>query len=254
MNKLFAYLGMTACLMAAPPAFAADKPTTMKVCMVDVEVPPWIVNEGEGLANVFVREVMKRLGVAVSFERMPARRCFLEMQKGESDMALGSYMPDRGAFPMAGEQPDTKRRVTTLSYSLYRAKGSAVAFDGKSVTGAGNLPIAVPQGGSVVEMLKQMNLSIDESARLPEQLLHKVVLGRVSAAATLTESGDMRITAPEFAGKLERVDPPLIARPYYLILSRKFVAANPAFAEQIWDTVPLVRDSAAFRKKLDEAH
>lgn len=253
MNKLFAYLGLAAGVLAAPLTWAADKPTALKVCMIDVEVPPWVVNEGEGLAHVFIRDVMKRVGVVVSFERMPARRCYVEIQKGESDIALGSYMPERGAFPMAGDQPDAKRRITTLSYSLYRAKGSAVAFDGKTISGL-SMPVAVPQGGSIAELFKQMNVPIDDSARLPEQLLRKLVLGRVGAAATLTESGDMRINAPDFAGKIERVDPPLVARPYYLILSKRLVAANPAFAEQVWDTVAVVRESPVFRKQLNDAH
>lgn len=241
-------------LLGGSAAQAGDKLLpNIRLCMTDIDVAPWVVSDSSGLINVFLNDLARRLNLSVDYERMPARRCYLELQRGESDATLGSYAPERGAYPMLGGQPDARRRIVTMSYSLFRPKGAPLRFDGKRISGA-SLPIAILQGTSVGDLIKQMDLQVDDSGRQPEQLFSKVLIGRASAAALLTDSGDLRLKLPEFAGKLERVDPPLTARAYYLILSSHFVERHPALAEQIWDMVAVVRESPAFKKKYDEAH
>jgi polar amino acid transport system substrate-binding protein len=54
---------------------------------------------------------------------------------------------------------------------------------------------------------------------------------------------------PSLAGKIEVRGPPLIEKPYYLMLSHQFVATEPALAERIWRTIAQVRNSPAYRKR-----
>ena len=39
-----------------------------------------------------------------------------------------------------------------------------------------------------------------------------------------------------------RIEPPLKTKPYYLMLSREFKAANPELAEQIWNAIGELRE------------
>jgi len=37
--------------------------------------------------------------------------------------------------------------------------------------------------------------------------------------------------------------PPLATKPYYLMLSHQFVGNHPEMAQQIWDTIKIIRET-----------
>lgn len=248
-----AILALAAMLSALPAISSPDRPASMRFCVPDTETPPWLLSDRDGLAPILLHEVAKRLGVTATIDKLPGRRCFLEVQRGDTDGTFGSYVPERGAYPMVMDKLDNSRRVAVLSYSLFALKGSNVAFDGKTIVGL-SAPVGVPAASSIIDVLKPMNVPFDAGARMPEGILKMALAGRVGAVALLTQTGDKLMQLPEFAGKFDKLGTPMVTRPYYVLLSRKFVATYPAFSEQLWDTVALVRESAWFRKRVDESH
>jgi polar amino acid transport system substrate-binding protein len=91
---------------------------------------------------------------------------------------------------------------------------------------------------------------VDEGTQRSDELIEKLLAGRVAAAAVLGGAISARLVRePALARQIEVRYPPLVEKPYYLMLSRQFVATEPALAERIWNTIAEVRNSPAYRKR-----
>jgi polar amino acid transport system substrate-binding protein len=45
-----------------------------------------------------------------------------------------------------------------------------------------------------------------------------------------------------------KLSPPLVTKPYYLLLSRQFVMRDPGLANAVWGAIPEVRASREFHE------
>ncbi|WP_269530961.1 transporter substrate-binding domain-containing protein [Chitinimonas sp. BJYL2] len=230
---------------------AADKPAMLKLCVDSTEVYPWVVDGRDGLNIVQLKMVSQKLGTKFEFHRIPWARCLDEMRQGNMDGAFAaSFKPDRlalGVYPGGGDKPDESKHMMMDGYTLFRAKGSTVSFDGKTISNL-NGAVGAQQGYSVVDQLKGMGVRVDDGTRSADDTLRKLAAGRLGAAALQTLEGENSIRLPEFAGKVEKVSPPLVEKPYYLMLSKQLVAQNGAFAKEVWQTVATVRESPEYKK------
>lgn len=242
---------------AASPAAEADRPTTLQLCAEDENSYPWLLRDRSGLNMLMMRLLGQRLGLRFEVTLMPWRRCMLSLQEGGVDGAFkASFQPERlkiGRYPMRGEQVDAERAMLEESYHLYRLKGSAVSWDGQQVSQLEGA-VGAQAGFSIVAWLRQQQLPVEASAKAPDAILAMLQRGRLGAAALQTSQGDYALSRnPPFAAQIERQGPPLVSKPYYLLLSHAFVKRHPALAEKIWDGVAAVRDSAAYRQALQQA-
>jgi polar amino acid transport system substrate-binding protein len=237
------------------PALAADKPASVKLCYDNVDVYPWVVGGNKGLNITHLRMVEQKVGIKFELVSVPWKRCLNDMKQGTVDGAFAaSFKPDRlelGVYPGGGDKPDTSKMMMMDGYTLYKAKGSPVTFDGKTIS---NLKEAVgaQAGYSIVDQLKAMGVRVDDGTRSADDTLRKLVAGRLSAAALLTLEGDESIKQAEFADKVEKVSPPLVEKPYYLIFSKQFYARYKDFANNVWDQIAAVRESPEFKKAVRE--
>ncbi|QDQ28461.1 amino acid ABC transporter substrate-binding protein [Chitinimonas arctica] len=236
---------------AALTVSAADKPASIKLCYDNVEVYPWAVEGRDGLNIVQLKMAAQKLGTKLEFVKIPWARCLDELRQGNMDGAFAaSFKPDRlamGSYPGGGDKPDTSKYMMMDGYSLYRLKGSNVGYDGKAisnVTGA----VGAQQGFSIVDQLKGMGVRVDDGTRSADDSLRKLTAGRLQAVALQTLEGDNSIQQAEFAGKVEKVSPPLVEKPYYLMLSKQFIGKYGDFSKEVWNTVAAVRDSAEYKK------
>lgn len=240
--------------LASTAIFAADKPASMKLCVDSVEVFPWVVEGRDGLNIVQLKMVGAKLGVKFDIVRIPWERCLDEMRQGNMDGAFAaSFKPDRltkGVYPGGGDKPDTTKYMMMDGYTLFRAKGSTIGFDGKTITNLNGGAVGAQQGYSVIDQLKTMNVRVDDGTRSAADTLRKLVSGRLGAAALQTLEGENALQQPEFAGKVEKVTPPLIEKPYYLMLSKQFYGKYGDFSKQVWDTVASVRESGEYKKAM----
>ncbi|WP_137937862.1 transporter substrate-binding domain-containing protein [Chitinivorax sp. B] len=233
-------------------AFAEDKPATIKLCYEGEDVFPWILKSKKGLNIIMMEQVAKKSGLKLEMTAVPWKRCLNDLQSGTMDGAFAaSYKADRAefsAYPSKDGKPDPARRMMFDSYSLYRLKGSSVGWDGSKFQNLSG-PIGTQPGYSVIDVLKQAGAQVDDGAKTADDTLRKLVSNRIAAAALLTPEGDNSIaTNSEFTGKLERVPTPLVEKPYFLIFSKPFQAKYPSTANQVWDAVASVRESAEYKQ------
>lgn len=246
------FLGFCAAVLTMGLAMPASS-ATLRVTYSDIESFPYHLGEGAdvpekpGVAIEVLRRVGEKLGMAVEFQRLPGKRLFEELKVGSYDAAfMFSFRDDRlqyGAYPMKDGKPDHDRRMTTLTYLLYRAAGKAVAWDGKAF-GEPKPVVGANMAWSIVGDLKTMGVNVEE-ARTTEQNIKKLLIGRVDAYASQDVVVDAYLQQSGTTG-VEKVSPPLSSKDYFLMLSNQFVKAQPELAETIWNTVATMRE-AEFR-------
>ncbi len=215
----------------------------------DVENFPYQIGNGEqvapepGVAVELIREAAAAAEVKVNFVRMPAQRLLVEMQAGRIDGAfIFSFKEDRlqyGVYPMQQGKPDRQRRMASNNYSFYKLASSDVAWDGAKLSNW-RAPVGINFSFSIGDDLKKMGLTVDDGGRGTEQNFAKLRLGRISAYATLEDSADAFLRRNS-GTQVVKLEPPIVVRDYYLMLSKQYVDANRARAELFWTRLGEVR-------------
>lgn len=247
------WLGML-CLVVAMQSAGAQP--VLRFCAEDEDSHPWLLKGGRGLNMVMLGAVEERLALRILVERQPWKRCLQSLRDNLVDGAFkASFSAERQAFahyPLRNGRVDEERRMLTESYHLFRRKGTAVHWDGQQLQ-VGERPVGAQAGFSIVPWLQAKGLKVDEGTRQAEAVLTKLVRERIDAAALQTQQAEHLIRKhPEWAGLIERLEPPLVAKPYYLLLSRALVLRDGALAERIWDAVGAVRESPAYQQAVAE--
>ncbi len=234
-------------------AMAADKPTTVKLCHEDVDVYPWVLKDRAGLNLIHLRAVEQKLGVKFDISPLPWKRCQESMREGKVDgIFAASFKTERmemGHYPMVGDKPDETRAMMYDGYSLYRLKGGSAQWDGVRLTVAGS--VGAQPGYSIIDQLKQLGAKVDDGAKTADDTLRKLLATRLDAVALQTLEGDNALSNnAEFAAKVEKLKPPLVDKPFFLMLSKQFVAKYADFSKEIWQAVADVRESADYKNKV----
>ena len=237
------------CIAASP--FAAISKPVVKVCTENDDSYPWVLKNRPGLTILQLQLVEKKVQGKLAIEPLPWRRCLEEIKTGGVDAVFKiSYSAARaaelGVYPMQGDKLDAGKRLLTDSYSLYRLKGTKVEWDGKTLKVDG--VVGAQSGFSVVDQLKSLGAKVDDGVRSADISLRKMLAGRIVALALQTEEGDMSIEGdPDFKTKIERIKPVLVEKPYFLIFSKQFYAANTVYAKEIWEAIAAVRESDEYK-------
>jgi polar amino acid transport system substrate-binding protein len=251
MQRYFIIGFLASCLLslAAGPAMAAGKPS-IPLCFERQEVLPWRTLDGGGLNFELLNEVARRTGVEFDYQSMPWKRCLAQLKANQVGGAFAvSFSQERlalGAYP-GGAAPDAERRMHIDRYVLARRKGSRVDWDGKAFHNLDGR-VGFQLGYSVGDFLRAQGVLVDEGSQRSDELLQKLVSGRVDAAA-LGGGDALRLVRGPLAAQIEVLPLPLLEKPYFLMLSHDLVARQPALAERIWNTIAEVRGSAAYRKR-----
>ena len=100
--------------------------------------------------------------------------------------------------------------------------------------------------------LRRLGVAVDEGSQTARELLQKLQLGRLGAAAlgnsdALNLLGD-RARAGEFGANLEVLPQPLMQKAYYLMLSNQLVQQAPDLADRLWRQIGAVRRSPDYQK------
>lgn len=237
----------------------------LRVCLNDVAHAPWRLADEKGRARrqgldfVFLDLLERRGGIKVEVSLLPWKRCLADIKSGQQDAILGiSYLPEReelGHYPQLAGQPDESLAVRYDQYAWYAPAGTTLRWDGKQLQG---LPaegvVGVQSGYSIANLVRGMGLRVDEAARTAEANLEKLVRGRVQVAALQSRETDQVLAAkPALAAAVQRLEPKLQERAYFMIFSRAFVARSARGLPLWWREVVAVRDSAVYRRAEVEA-
>ncbi|MEW5728854.1 MAG: transporter substrate-binding domain-containing protein [Pseudomonadota bacterium] len=226
----------------------------LRAAYEDSEQPPYYMGTGPdpdpslpGVSVEMLREAGREAGIDIQFTRMPWVRCQKSLERGEVDLIFNaSFKPDRmklGVYPMVDGKPDPARRIDTIAYALYRPKGGAAAFDGKTVTGLDGGPVAAPAGYSILGDLKAMGVAT-ETAPDTVTNFRKLASGRIPATAALERIGDGLLA--DFP-QIEKVTPLLATKDYFVMASHQSFETRRATIERLWAKLAEVRDGAGSR-------
>lgn len=244
------------CAVAVMGSARAAEPSVVRVCTGDDESYPWQLNDRPGVLTYTMRMVEQKVAGRFIIEAKPWKRCLMELNVGKIDAAFkASYSAERAAdgavYPMMADRLDVDKRLLTDQYSLFKLKGAAIEWDGKQLIAAG--VVGAQSGFSVVVQLKGLGATVDDGSRHAKANLQKLLLGRVIAVALQTQEGDALLAQnAEFAARIERIQPVLIEKPYFLVFSRNFYAEHEALSRQIWSAIAQVRESREYKNLLRE--
>lgn len=249
LQPYLALLPLCLLLAASQPAFAE---TVLHVAYEDKTQFPYYMGDTEkvpekpGAAVELVKLLERRIpGLRIKFSRYPWKRCLTMLGTGQVDGIFNaSYNAERtriGAYPWRGGQVDPARRLTTISYHLYALPEADLGWNGEAFEDP-DLVIGAPLAYSIVNDLENLGVSVMK-VRSSRQSLQLLIARRVNAVALQSVTADFLLSrnTDQFPG-IVRIDPPLKTKPYYLMLSREFRAANPDLAEQIWNAIGELRE------------
>ena len=224
----------------------------------DKEQPPYYMGNTEkvlenkpGVAVEMVLMLENKVdGLTVRLRRTPWTRCTQELKYNRVDGIFNaSYKKERlkiGCYPttdgMPGGPVDASRRITKISYSLYARKDSRINWNGEDPALIEET-VGAPLGYSIVGDLEKAGVSVEEAPSTTMNL-QKVLWKRIAAAALQDVTADSIIKSnPMMRQNIRKLEPPLATKPYYLMLSRAFVAKHPDLSERIWDAIKVIRET-----------
>ncbi len=238
--------------------FSANCHAVEMLCAFEAEAQPpyYMGNTVEVLYNPGVAvEMMKALEelipeLTVKFERMPWKRCKRMLEKNLADgLFNASYKPRRlkiGWYPTLDNTHkgalDIERRITNISYNFYKHKNSPVEFDGKKLINLQLGKVGADRGYSIVDDLNIMGYKNIVLSSTHNENLKKLNRGWLDVIAFQDITGDALIRLPENKN-IVKIQPPINTKPYFLMLSKKFVTANPKLAIRIWDSIKIIRET-----------
>lgn len=242
-------------LLAAPAA--AARPSGLVFCHEDQDSYPWVMKDRPGLNVVLLRQLEREIGVPFKLVALPWKRCLAEMAANSVDGAFAASFKaerlDMGRYPVGKDgKPDPALRLHMSSYSLYRTRGSALHWNGSRLE---NLSGAVGSlaGHSIIDVLRDMGVPVDDRSKSPVDTLRKVAMGRLQGAVLQTSRVTYLLGSnPDLAAAIERDPTVLEERPYFLMLSFKLVEKEPAFSEQLWKQIEKVRESSQYKRAEQE--
>ncbi len=244
---------------------------TLTFAYEDKAQPPYYMGNSNqllqtkpGIAVEMIQTLAKRIdGLQVTFIRIPWKRALYSLKGNRVDGIFNaSYKEERLAF---GWYPtknalhkgpiDTDRRITSMSYSLYHLKSSPIKWLGDWQDLSSEL-VGAPLGYSIVGDLQKQGIRVEESSSTQSNL-HMLLTKRIKVVALQAVTADSFLSAREnekIYDAIEKLSPPLVSKPYYLMLSDAFVTENPALAQRIWDEIQLIREeySSALYKAYQE--
>lgn len=223
---------------------------TITLCFERQEVLPWRTLDGRGLDFELLGEAARRVGVTFDYRSMPWKRCLAQVKANEIDgLFAASFSNERldiGAYP-GGRAADPARRLHTDGYVLLRRRGSTLDWDGHAFHHVDGR-IGFQLGYSIGEFLRAQQVPVDEGSQKADELVEKLMAGRLAAAA-LGGGDAVRLLRGPLHAQLEVLPAALVEKPYYLVLSHRFVERHPALAERIWNAIGAVRAQPAYRKR-----
>jgi polar amino acid transport system substrate-binding protein len=247
MRRLNTFLRSAALLLLAlgGGAAAAAQPQRLRVCLSDVPHMPWRVGDKDGqvrrqgLDFELLRRVEQRTAWQLEPHVLPGKRCLAALQTGDVDAALGfSHSGDRAAmarYPMRHGLLDDSLALRVDSYSLYARSEQAASWDGQQLKlPAGSPAVAVQLGHAAADLLRGRRIAVNEGSRSAEQVLRLLQSGQADLAALLTSEAEALRRQHLSLASLRRLEPPLASRPYFVVFSHGFAAAQPQAMEALW--------------------
>ncbi len=234
-----AWQGAAAALLVLGQASA--EPTLMRVCVPDVDLPPYSYRAGRptGLFDRLLVDAGAQAGLSVQLQRLPSADA---MPLPASPLYL-----DELVFPLRNGRVDTAARMAVLRFVLLRRPGSVAEWDGERFSPQAPLVGTRLGVGTLADRLQRLGARLDDKAFSNEQLLDKLLAGRIEMAA-LSQPEFEALRADPRAERVELLERPLLEVDVHLALSQQAALRLPPAQLQAWrEQLVRLRDSPAYR-------
>lgn len=230
----------------------------LTIAYEDKEQPPYymgntheVLASKPGVAVEMVQALATKIPeIQIRLVRMPWARCLAGLATNTWDGIFNaSYSRDRlsiGWYPTTDGSHagpvDESKRITTIAYSLYARKDSNLEWNGRILVGSPK-ELAAPQGYSIVADLKNLGIGVIEVPGTTN-IMSMMAAGRVAGAALQDITADSIIRKnPATYAAIKKIEPPLVQKAYFLMLSHQFVSRNPELAQRIWQVLKEMRET-----------
>lgn len=244
-------------LLTVPPSPAGAQPQPWRVCLPDLQAPPYLNNSAQrpGVTERLLLDAGEAAGLAVQLSRQPIRRCRQLLALGQVEAVLAAASPANqalGLFPLRQGSADAQRRVAQLRLVWVRRAGSPLDWDGHQLLGRtpGAAPLLVGVRRSMEaagELVQELGLRVDDGAFGTAQLLEKLAAGRVDLVLGLEEEMRQALRAPELRARLQLLPRPLRQLDFYAVLAPGLTPPARRLGERWWDEIARLRDLPPYR-------
>lgn len=226
--------GLLAAVLIMHAVIAAAAPVRIRLCLAEQASAASAPAAGGGLQQR-LGAATQGLGVAIETYEAPRARCLQDSRQGLTDALIGVFAPDRLAwlaYPMREGQPAAERSIASIRVVVYRRVGSRVAWDGRRLTGMDGLPLGLRFGYFYGTGLDALGVPVDDRAMSSEQLIAKLVKGRVGAALLTDEAAGHVARLPP--GQIEALPQIYGSMPLFFIVTREFERRHGALVQRLW--------------------
>lgn len=233
MSRLRA-LGLAACAVLAVGG-AGAAPARLRLCVSDQPFAPYTHPDGSGLFQQRALAAARGLDVVVEQYAAPRARCIQDSRAGRADALIGVFSPARRAwlaYPMRDGQPLAEQGVGQIQVLVFRRVGSRVDWDGRKLTGLDGQSLGLRFGFAYGAKLEGLDVPVDDKAMSSEQLIAKLVKGRVGAVLLTDEALPQVARLPP--GQIEALPRPYDTMALYLIVTRDFEAQHGELVQKLW--------------------
>lgn len=214
---------------------AVAAPATLRLCVSDRPFGPYTHPDGSGLFQQRVLTAAKGLDVAIAQYAAPRARCLQDSRQGRADALIGVFSPERLAwlaYPMHDGQPQAEQGVGRIQVVMFRRVGTRVEWDGQKLVGLGDQPLGLRFGFAYGDRLEGLGVKLDDHAMSNEQLIAKLVKGRVGAILLTDEALPQIARLPP--GQIEALPRLYDTLTLYLIVTRDFEQRHTELVQKLW--------------------
>lgn len=250
MKRLRYRLAILAILIPLCNGFASA--VTLKLAYADVESYPFQIGNGSqvselpGLSLDIINTALTPLDVDIDYVRVPGRRVLQYIKSGRVDGGfIFSYNKERAqyaVYPMKDGQPDSSKRIATLGYYFYKLKDQAFDWDGSSLSTIKDKIVGAHSGYSITTKLKESNINVYE-VKNTEQLFNMLRTRHIDIIAIQEAMAQQYLKDKRWRNAIERVEPAITAKDYFLIFSNQFMQSHPNLVTHVWESVEDIRDA-----------
>jgi len=240
-------LCLGACWQLAPATPARE----LTACISDLAFAPVSYPDREGRHQYLLREAAERLGLRIRFAVEPRQRCVESVAAGRYDwLAAAVDTPSlraRLAYPMNGQQVDVRRALTQLQVVFLAPVGGAASWDGQRLSGLRG-PLLY-RNGHLAARDWAAERGVEAFASVATVNMARMLLaGRAGLALLAGNEADALLAQPEFAGRLQRLQPPVFEAVLFAVASPAYLQTHRDEAEALWTAMSQQRQSAEFRR------
>jgi hypothetical protein len=235
-------------LLLMPLAGSAAK---LRICFDTRPHLPHLTPEGGGTVGLLIKMAAAETGLEIDAYSVPVTRCREEIRANRAaGFPTTPYVPNEFnflAFPMVQGGEDASRSVMSARTLVFRRKGNKVGWDGKQFMQL-KTPVLIVFGSALLtNRLGAMGVAFDDKGKGVDANFSKLLAGRADLAVAWESDAMPLLSRPEFAGKIEVLPQPFAVVPYYLAISKQFVADNPGVAEQLWNAIGRIKNTPQYQ-------